>query len=363
MSDAYKQGDFDYFDCWLNGFIAPGGNEEKFNTAASLKVFIESLAAQNYIFTGNRPVHEFEFGIGDASSTIQFLTTLLSVHKPGFVISGCDIEEEQLARAGENLSGLFNDKVQIGNLILADACAPALTTEQPADFGFGSHFLYLIKHRYNGMDNAEERIDADFTQFVRNIDRLVRPDGITLMYHDGYTSEIYGPDGIGGRFGESMTDAPERLARIAEREGFFVRSAEIESRLYFPDLAPSVVMSFEDIRNWTRAAEETEEAEWLRKFLFSLDIFPVRDETGNEIRAGGARRLAETGQLAEAVRGMNTLLAENGGYINMHAQMQAFAKDPATAPKLDIAFNAVREKLPAIRQETALKMNRSMPNP
>jgi hypothetical protein len=306
-NSAYQTGDFDYADCWEYGFIAPGTNDEKAMTALTLKSFANSLADQHFLFgEKNEPIHLVEAGIGDGSSTKRFLTALANAHKPGFIIHGSDPNPLSLDVARVNLTSVQGVRTEIGSLMNSDAFNGERLTDTPGHIFLGSHFLYFTKHRHDLESDSRKKdtaINADLTAFLNTAMNSLSDNGMVILYHDGEDSGIYGKDGIGGRYGNSMVDVPERIASLAPDIGFNMAMVKVPARLFFPTLPDATIEAFKYLRNWKNYHSNTIEATWLRKFLFALDEMPTRDSRGRTISLGGAKALNARGMLREAVAG------------------------------------------------------------
>ncbi len=351
---AFQTGDFHYTDCWKHGFIAPGTNNEKPMTALTLRAFAESLADQNLLFGKDKPpIRLLETGIGDGSSTARFLKALEPVHPAGWILHASDLDLESLTQASENLANLQYVNLRIGSLQIADAFKETQLTNEKCQLFIGSHCIYSAKHRHDAeTDEAvkDQAIDREISQFLRNVMDGLDGNGIAILYHDGAASGIYGPEGIGGQFGNAMTDAPERIARLATNMGKQVASTSVPSKQYFPKLDNVTVESFKDLNNWKNHSPDSPEGIWLKKFLFALDNLETRDNEGKAINPGGAIDLHNRGTLAVAIEATKELL-ERKGYMPMLAQMQVLYSNPELKSAIGKAILDVESKLPSIQEE------------
>ena len=359
--DDFRSGYFNmpiYFQTWEHGFIAPpffsGGNEEKIITAKTLKAFSEALKREKILFGTNQPIKIFEPGIGDGSSTKRFLSAIQGVHEAGYVVYGIDPSNTALDTAKNNLTQAFeNVRVQLSQGDAYQAMQDDMLSGIGADVVFGSHFMYFVKHTHNGKPDADSLIDRDIAQFVQNMAAVTNENGIMLLYHDGQHSEIYGPEGIGGIHGDSMTDAPERLARIAQKNGLSVVECGIPARLYFPVLSDKEIEMICDIDRWKDIPENSAQAEWAMKFLFALDLFPISQGGDKDRNSGGARFLADHNKLQKTVETVRDFLQKtDGNYLTMQAQMQVLVKNQDMVPQIETALQHVQEKMPQMILET-----------
>lgn len=354
-SNNFQSGDFDYFDCWEHGFISPGTNDEKAMTALTLKAFATSLAQQDFLFGDNKPpIDLVEAGIGDGSSTRRFIEALKDVHKAGFVIHGSDPQGQWLSNANVTLRAIQGVKTKIASLKKADAFKGDQLSDSRGQLFLGSHFLYFAKHRHDAESDPQvkdTKINNDIHTFMCSVMNSLDKNGMAILYHDGEGSDIYGKDGIGGQFGNSMTDAPQRIAAIASQMGLNLVSVKVPSRQFFPPLDEQTIESFKDLKNWDKYTPGSKEAMWLKKFLFALDELAIFAADGQVISLGGANALEARGTLAKAVQATKDMLDKNGGYMPMLAQMQIIYENRELSTVIETAARAVEAQMPDIQQE------------
>jgi hypothetical protein len=215
-------------------------------------------------------------------------------------------------------------------------------------------FCLFAKHRHDAeSDEAakNQAIDHEISQFLRNVRKGLDGNGIAILYHDGAGSDIYGPEGIGGKYGNSMTDAPERIERLAKDMGMQFASTSVPSKQYFPKLDNVTIESFKHLNEWKEHSPDSPEGIWLKKFLFALDNPEVRVNEGEVISPGGAIELHNRGTLAVAIEATTKLLERSGGYMPMLAQMQVLYWNPELESAIGKAIRHVASKLPSIQEE------------
>ena len=352
----YQKGLFEYNECFFGkgGFLTPDSNEEKHLIGFYLQVLAEALRHKGIVFCRNEPIKWLEPGIGDGSSTKKFLQAVGVTHSAGFIVYGSDIQEESVKLAKQNLSKVEGIRVELAEVLVTDAFSGELLASEQCDFGLCSHFIYHLKNMLDGSTLTEKQITEKLESFVKGLMNSILPDGLVLLFHEGPKSEMFG--NIGRKYGSSMHDATERIARAAAANGKELVAIPLESKLYFPPLSNETLRLFEKVENWKRFLPDSAAASWLKKFLFALHEVEKKDPRGNLVSPGGALALEQRGTLPNAIRYTRELLDRHGGYIIIRSEMQGVLNNPQLRPKLEAAFQEVENRRQEIQQKTEAEM-------
>ncbi len=357
----FHTGHFDYNECFFGegGFLAPDANEEKHMMGHYLEALALTLASRGVVFGGAEPVRWLEPGLGDGSSTKRFLQAVGRAHPPGFILYGSEYQPESLEKARATLSHVPGVKVWIGELKVRDAFAGGVLASEPCDFALLSHFIYHLKNQLDGNHINDEQAEMMLMGLLKGVMGSLRHDGLVLAFHEEPSSDMFG--NIGRVYGAAMPDATERIVKAAGALGKTVVRMPLESKLYFPDLAPSTVEALKELSHWQEFPEGTPESAWLKKLLFALHNTPLRDPDGRLVKEGGVRDLAqEKGQrgnrtrLGDLIDHLVKLLQrdEIGTHITIRSEMQAIVNTPELGLLVESAFAEVKEALPEIRART-----------
>jgi hypothetical protein len=357
----FQTGHFDYNECFYGegGFLSPDANEEKHMMGYYLETLALALSRRGVVFGGDQPVRWLEPGIGDGSSTRKFLQAIGKAHPPGFVLHGSDYQPESVKKARATLSQVPGVTVRIAELAVRDAFAGQMLAFEPCDFALLSHFIYHLKDQLDGKHITDEQAELKLKGLLKGVMDSLGHDGLMLAFHEAPSSDMFG--NISRVYGSGMPDATERIARAAKALGKTVVGMLLESKLYFPDLAPTTVETFKELGNWQAFQDGTREAAWLKRLLFAVQNTPLCDPDGRMVKEGGARDLArEKGQRGNRTR-LGDLIDhlvgvlqrdEIGAHITIRSEMQAIVNTPELGRRVESAFAEVKEALPDIRVRT-----------
>ncbi len=357
----YQLGRFDYDECFLGpgGFLTPDANEEKHMMSLYLQELATALARQGVVFGGPRPLHWLEPGIGDGSSTTRFAQAIGKAHAAGFILHGSDYQSELLPLARRALEAVQTVPVTVAELRTADAFGGAPMAAEACDFALLSHFVYHAKNDFSGRQRSDAEVNAQVQTLITRVLDSIGDEGLILAFHEGPLSDMFGK--IGREFGAALYDAPVRIAAAARANGRVVVTMPLESKLYFPNIAPRTLESLKDLSRWQEFPETTAEASWLKKFLFAMHNFAGPEETDGVRREGGAIDLSRqpgtrgnASRLGDAMDRLCEILQRDdyGPFLVIRSEMQAILKTASRKSAVEAAFAAVTDRLPAIRERT-----------
>lgn len=268
--------------------------DEKELTANINRGFLNYLAKQNLVLTGNRPISVADIGCGPCDTIVKYLTGV--EFSPGFIVRATDyISEYADPRSGEALKTLA--AAQAHNAIklaafstrsgdafggkLAELLSDADGTTARRAFGvaFASHVMY---HAESASD--VRRVLADVASNV------LTPDGVCILYHVANTRRTF--QEFRARFGSqagaaadsdtgavTIDDPPEQINSACGDLGVPIYQAEFVTSLRFGDLSDSEWQAFKDPRTYDRLADSNPEAyEDLKRLYFVVQRAPLEFE-------------------------------------------------------------------------------------
>lgn len=348
----YQRGLYAFGECFYadeRGYLEDSANEEKHQIALVMDRFARVLNERHYIFGGTDPLLWLEPGFGDGASTVKYIRSIAPWHKAGFVIYGSDIMPQSVERASANLENIPGIPVRIAEIGVRDAFTGANLALALCDFAMISHMVYHAQMQINGGMLGHDEVSRRMDRFISNVMDSLKDDGLMLGFHESRDSHLSGT--LGRLFGSAMPDAAEQLEASAARLGYEMVSLPLHPKLHFPPLSDADLNAFEDVGNWQDYAPLSDQASWLKKFLFAV-------QASDGEKTGGGVGLQREGRLPEAIRFTRKLLEDNDGAIIVHAKMQAIPKNSERIALLRESFDAIEAGLP----EIDAKVTRAMKN-
>jgi len=346
----YQRGLYAFGECFYadeRGYLEDSVNEEKHQIALVMDRFARGLNERHYIFGGADPLLWLEPGFGDGASTVKYIQSIAPWHKAGFIIYGSDFMPQSVERAAANLENIPGIPVRVAGIGVRDAFTGANLAPVSCDFAMISHMVYHAQMQINGGMLGPDEVSRRMDHFMTNVMNGLKDEGLMLAFHESRDSHLSGT--LGRLFGSAMPDAAEQIEASAARLGLGMVSLPLHPKLHFPALSDADLNAFEDVGNWKNYAPLSDQASWLKKFLFAIQL-----SDGDQ--PGGGVGLHRAGRLAGAIRFTRGLLEDNGGAIVVHAKMQAIPKNPERLALLRESFDAIGAELPEINAQVQRAM-------
>jgi hypothetical protein len=314
--------------------------DEKETTAWINQAFLNCLAEQNLVVTGNEPIVTADIGSGPCDTIIKYLT---GVNSPaGFDIRATDYIPEyadsERGIALRNLAAAQADgtlrlasfSTQAGNAFggnLLDLLSHANDRIKPANafrLVFASHLMY-----HAGSPADVNRLIADVAT------NLLHNEGISILYHVANTPRTF--QEFRARFGSqsggpsnsdtgavTIDDPSAQIATACGQLQLSLDELEFVTDLRFGPLSDSEWQSFQNPLTYDQIAEHNPGAyEDLKRLYFVVQRAPLEFASDD----------SATGLLA-FINQIRPVIDENRGVLPLAERMQVFSRGdgPAALP-------------------------------
>lgn len=352
--EAYREGRYFFPECFYaqtRGYLEESALEEKHQMALVMQRFAQGLNAQRYLLGAqDQPLHWLEPGCGNGATTTKYIRIMLPYHAPGFILHASDSMDESVEHARRAFDAM-GAQVRTSELAVKDAFTASSLTQFPGscDIAMASHMVYHAQMQvYQGKLPANE-VACRMDHFMTLVMQGLKDDGLFVAFHETSQSDLSGK--LGRDFGSAMPDAAEQLEASAARLGYAPASLSLYPKLHFPVLSNQVLRDLENVNNWRDFGPQSDEASWVKKFMFGIQNNPRTDADGNETGPGGALGLALDGRLPAAIRFTRDILDQNDGALVIRARMHAIPKNPDRLPLLRGVFADIENAMPDINRQ------------
>ncbi len=318
---------------------------EKDETAAINRGFLNYLAERRIVLAGDAPIAVADIGCGPGDTLIKYLSGVafpggFEVRATDFIPEYADAERGEalrtLAAAGAagtiKLAGLsVRAGDAFGGTLLELLSGPDDGTRMRRAFKivFASHLLY----------HAEDPSDAE--RLLRDVAaNLLADDGICIMYHLANAPQTF--QEYRARFGSqsagvaasdtgavTIDDPPALIAAICARMGLAFWQMEFETQLRFGSLSDEDWRWFKDPRRYDALADRNPDAyEDLKRLYFVVQRAPLEFAADNSASGLGA--------FIDEIR---PVIEGNRGVLPLAERTQVFCRADSSA--------VLREAVPA----------------
>ncbi len=266
--------------------------DEKDITAKINRIFLNRLAQQSLVLSGDQPAIVGDIGCGPCDTVVKYLTGV--TFPPGFILRATDfIPEYADAERGEALRTLM--AAQAANLI------KVVDFSVRAGNAFGGKLIELLSGPNDGtrMRNAFRVVFASHVMYHANgssdvertvadtVGNVLHREGVCILYHianrRGTFQEFRARFGsTAGAHSESDTgavtidDPPAQIAAACISVGVPLYQAEFPTKLFFGSLGNDEWRAFKDPRAYDALANSNPAAyEDLKRLYFVIQRAPM----------------------------------------------------------------------------------------